>query len=176
MISAWANNWSCRTGRLRLAKCDMKQAAHVADIISDPQVQEPYCVGRSVSDTSILAADKWLQTKHGWRNSRELNLVACKAESGEAVGYIQFNHNRIGYFVAPRFWRQGLGREMVLASCEQVAPLLSLQVLEATVIRENIGSRRILEQCGFFFDGLTTAIHSATRAPVAMLRYRRFVP
>lgn len=169
----WDAPFIVHTRRMRLGPCTQDAAAKLAEIIADPQVYEPFYVGRPQPRTLQADAANWLQTEIGWSHMQQFNLLATLLDSGEVVGCVQFTPGQIGYFVAPRFWRQALGREMVAASCDHIPYLLGITLLETSVMRENIGSRRILEQCGFDFVGLSKMHLTGRAGQVAMLRYQK---
>ncbi|WP_371355866.1 GNAT family N-acetyltransferase [Pseudomonas chlororaphis] len=60
----------------------------------------------------------------------------------------------IAYDVRPDFWRQGIAR----AACGTLAGLAlgkwKLQRVQATLLDENIGSAKVLQRCGFEFEGV----------------------
>ena len=172
-IPDWAHGFELHTARLLLAPCDSNAAVALAEIIADEQVHEPYFVGRLRSTLPQTATEAWLQTPDRWRDRHQFSLAVRLRDSGSVIGCVQFTPHNVGYFVAPRFWRQGLGREMVAASCQQIAPLLGIGLLETSVIRENLASRRILEQSGFTFSGLLTRNLAGRTGQASMLHYRR---
>lgn len=169
----WVTPFIVRTQRLVLAPCCAAGAQQLARIMQAPQVHEPFFVGRPQLAQLQAEPGQWQQHEGGWQARREFNLVARLADGGEVVGCVQFFPQLIAYFVAPHFWQQGYGSEMVAASCVDVPRLLGIRTLESGVIRENIGSRRILEKSGFRFSGLDMRPWQGRSGKVAMLWYRR---
>ncbi len=69
--------------------------------------------------------------------------------NGEVVGNIgaweQDGHREIGYWIGRRYWGQGYATQAVslFVEAESTRPLM------AFVAEHNVGSRRVLEKCGF---------------------------
>ena len=97
-----------------------------------------------------------------------------RLRDGEPVGAVQFFGRQLAYFLAPSVWqRRGLGSEMVEAVCRHYPPLLGLTRVQASVLRDNVGSRRILEANGFVFAGLATRRWRGMPGIATMLYYER---
>ena len=64
-----------------------------------------------------------------------------------------------------------------MAKCfvEAIAPSTGMSMIEATIIRENISSRRLIERLGFSFIGLTSIKFGRNDGQAAALVYRRHV-
>jgi RimJ/RimL family protein N-acetyltransferase len=169
----WRLPFVFHTSRLQASPASLEAAGVFAEIIADPWVREPYFAGRLPNSTSHADTAIWLQTAHRWQEARRFSLAFSLRDDGAVIGGVQFTPRGIGYFVARRFWRQGLGREMVAASCSHLPPMLGIELLDATVMRENFASRRILEQCGFAFVGMAMHTAPGQSGRIAMLRYRR---
>ena len=95
-----------------------------------------------------------------------LHRVLCIEDArGEPVGAISLRfldgtlkaaHYGLGYFIHRDCWNRGYGAEAVQAAC--VSAFTSGAVrLSASVLAENIASRRVLEKCGFVQEGLLKA-------------------
>jgi RimJ/RimL family protein N-acetyltransferase len=160
------------TAALRIAPCDADAAQALAHITADPRVGVPYRVARCAPGDVAEDAARWPQGPDAWETTGRLKL-AVRLHHGETVGAVQFTGQQLSYFLAPAVWRQGLGREMVEAACRHYPPLLGLARLHASVLRENIGSRRVLESAGFVFSGLETRRWRGMQGIATMLRYER---
>ena len=116
-----------------------------------------------------------LQGPDTWEKERRIQLTAfCRDESlhlSTPVGGARIAQGEISYYIAPTFWRQGYGFELVSA-VSAFAENLRLQKLTATVLRENVASRKILERIGFEFAGLQYCADSSHRGRYAVLRFR----
>jgi len=143
----------------------------MADLLKDDRVMLPFYIGRSASRT--IASDCLCSSRpmEAWNKDGIFKLAARQRGSGRFMGGIFFAKGYFSYFVAPNYWAQGFGFEMVSASLA-AAPVLGLQMLTTFVVRENFASRRILEKCGFVFAGLTSHQSLGTQARMATLRYQ----
>lgn len=59
-----------------------------------------------------------------------------------------------GYWIGERFARQGFMREAVLALVHHAFTTLDLSRIEAGCLPENTPSRRLLESCGYKYEGV----------------------
>lgn len=59
-----------------------------------------------------------------------------------------------GYWIGERFARQGFMREAVLALVHHAFTALDLSRIEAGCLPENTPSRRLLESCGYKYEGV----------------------
>jgi RimJ/RimL family protein N-acetyltransferase len=76
-------------------------------------------------------------------------FAAFNRADEQLVGMFRIDGRQLSYAVASALWGQGLGSEIVMAVCAQVAPALRMRRLDAHVERDNVRSRRLLESCGF---------------------------
>lgn len=68
------------------------------------------------------------------------DVVAGHVESFELFGKLS-----IGYWIGKEFWGKGIATEALLLFLQQVTP----RPLYARVVKDNVGSIRVLEKCGF---------------------------
>ena len=88
-------------------------------------------------------------------------LMFCLDVGGEAVGGIGVHPgddvNRLtaelGYWLAERFWGRGIMTAAVGAIVRHAFETLPLERIEAFVYANNPASARVLEKCGFTFEG-----------------------
>jgi ribosomal-protein-alanine N-acetyltransferase len=59
----------------------------------------------------------------------------------------------VAYFFHPSYWGRGFATELVQASLEQGFTQHDLTAIGAFAHRDNVGSIRVLEKCGFRFFG-----------------------
>ena len=170
--SATSDRLDLLTATLRITPCDADAARAIARIAADPRVGMPYSVGRCAAGAGAEDAAHWLQGPDDWTSARRLRL-AVRLHDGQPVGALQFVGQELGYFLAPSTWRQGLGREMVAAVCRHYPPLLGLARVHASVLRDNVASRRVLEAAGFVFAGLATRRWRGMPGMATMLYYER---
>lgn len=158
------------TARLVIRPSDPGTAAELRLLLADPRVAEPY-FGCSNPTERRAQARPWVQSEHDWTQRSLLTLSVRARAAGMLVGAVRFDHGRLSYLVNPRYWRQGYGAEMVRACCLCAQRDLGLDELHANVIRENFGSRRILEGAGFVFAGLMPRDEQGHSSAVTILRY-----
>ena len=79
----------------------------------------------------------------------ENNLIKTISYAGEVAGYIlsweMEGEREVGYWLGKEYWGKGIATQAVTeyVNSVQTRPLM------AHVARHNIGSRRVLEKCGF---------------------------
>lgn len=169
----WADPFRLETARLSIEPCSAAAARSVQLIVSDPRVAQPYYLGQTSALLPVGALEDWQQSSDGWARHARFNFAVASRSDSQVVGCVQFTTTQLSYFVAPAFWRQGYGREMVLACCQQLPQRLGIHALQAIVVRENMASRRILEHAGFAFSALATQPRSDRRGAVMVLHCRR---
>ncbi|MEO6788745.1 MAG: GNAT family N-acetyltransferase [Chthoniobacteraceae bacterium] len=169
-MSAAPPDLTClRTRRLDIRACDTCDgAAALGQILAHQAVYEAFYLQAMPRDPAQRILEPWGCRAPGERVS---DWVARERGSGRVTGAVQFAGDNLGFFVSPDAWGQGYGREMVLACCERLPARLGLTELEATVMRENVASRRILERAGFAFAGLHTEPRPRLGV-LTLLRYR----
>jgi RimJ/RimL family protein N-acetyltransferase len=69
--------------------------------------------------------------------------------AGSIVSWEMFGEREVGYWLGKEFWGQGL---MTQVLAEYIS-IVKTRPLMAHVARHNIGSRRVLEKCGFTVIG-----------------------
>ena len=90
------------------------------------------------------------------------NLMIVERASGEAAGSVGLHvidggaggaHYGLGYFVRRDLWNRGYATEAVGAALDYCFAGDGFRVT-ASCLAENLGSRRVLEKCGFAQEGL----------------------
>lgn len=90
------------------------------------------------------------------------NLAVEERESGELIGSVGLHvidaapdgaHYGLGYFIRPDLWNRGYATEAVRVALGFVFAGNAWRVT-ASCLAENLGSRRVLEKCGFNQEGL----------------------
>ncbi|MFL6539446.1 MAG: GNAT family N-acetyltransferase [Chthoniobacterales bacterium] len=90
------------------------------------------------------------------------DLVFCIDIDGAAAGGIGVHPSddvyrltaELGYWLAEPFWGRGIVTEAVQAVVRQGFNLLPLVRIEASAFASNPASARVLEKCGFTFEGV----------------------
>jgi ribosomal-protein-alanine N-acetyltransferase len=119
-------------------------------------------------------------------NGSAMPLFLIRSEDDRLIGAITLDNIRrgpaqagtLGYWVGERFARQGYMREAIEAVVHYAFQRLDLSRLEAACLPENDPSRRLLERCGFKYEGVAQSylqINGRWRTHVlyAALRYDR---
>jgi ribosomal-protein-alanine N-acetyltransferase len=119
-------------------------------------------------------------------NGSAMPLFLIRREDDRLIGAITLDNIRrgpaqagtLGYWVGERFARQGYMREAIEAVVHYAFQRLDLSRLEAACLPENDPSRRLLERCGFKYEGVAQSylqINGRWRTHVlyAALRYDR---
>ena len=65
--------------------------------------------------------------------------------AGNIVSFIQLGEREVGYWLGKEYWGKGIATRAL----EQFLELIETRPLYAHVAKHNIGSRRVLEKCGF---------------------------
>jgi RimJ/RimL family protein N-acetyltransferase len=83
----------------------------------------------------------------------EKNLIKAISQDGEVAGYIlsweMEGEREVGYWLGKEYWGKGIATQ---ALAEYIG-IVKTRPLMAHVARHNIGSRRVLEKCGFVVIG-----------------------
>ncbi len=60
----------------------------------------------------------------------------------------------IGYWLGKRYWGRGIGSQIVKMLCAEAFSRPEILRVDAEIVRENEGSRRVLEKNGFRLEGI----------------------
>ncbi len=90
----------------------------------------------------------WAKNMRDDRNDHRTILF-----NGQVVGYIvsfpMEGEREVGYWIGRDFWRKGIATQALLLFLTEI----KIRTLYAHVIKDNVGSRRVLEKCGFSLAG-----------------------
>ena len=79
----------------------------------------------------------------------EKNIIKAISYDGEVAGYIlsweMEGEREVGYWLGKEYWGKGIATQ---ALTEYIS-IVKTRPLMAHVVRHNVGSRRVLEKCGF---------------------------
>jgi ribosomal-protein-alanine N-acetyltransferase len=116
------------------------------------------------------ARNELIQGPCTWKHEQRLQWTAMSglAPCGVA-GAARIDHGEISYYVHPTLWHQGYGLELVQAVCNIAREQLALEALHASVLRDNLASRRILDRLGFEFCRLEYLPHALLAGSFAVL-------
>jgi RimJ/RimL family protein N-acetyltransferase len=131
------------------------------EINLDPEVN--LYVRQPESDAAIR--EKFEQRTQPWfyGAGEWLSLVIEERETGLFVGItglrcVDFALNRaeVGYLLARNGQGKGFGTESLRAILDWAGPKFQVHKFVALCAKENMGSRRVLEKCGFVLEGIFT--------------------
>lgn len=69
--------------------------------------------------------------------------------AGNIVSFVQSGEREVGYWIGKEYWGKGIATRALAAFLDYV----KTRPLYAHVAKHNIGSRRVLEKCGFAVEG-----------------------
>jgi GNAT superfamily N-acetyltransferase len=137
-----------RTARLLVANARAGDVPDIALALAHPEVGPAYTIADMPLEDVIAAG-----TFEGPAKTM-LTCVARDVADGAFVGVVRVRDGRLSYFVARAHWGHGYAKELVTFASEVLCPGLGLRFIEASILRENARSRRVVEACGFTFDEL----------------------
>lgn len=126
--------------------------------------------------TSIADAERFIR----WVQGREAEFcwaIRLSAD-GAARGAIEFGLSdpttgAVHFVLAEELWNRGLMTEAVTAVVDWgFRRFERLERLTTGAVSANVGSRRVLEKCGFELDGLVTERWAKFEEPVELASYR----
>ena len=74
-------------------------------------------------------------------------IVFDAQEAGNIVSWEQDGEREVGYWLGREFWGKGIATQAL----SEFLDLVKTRPLVAHVAKQNIGSQRVLEKCGFNF-------------------------
>lgn len=95
-------------------------------------------------------------------NGTAMPLFMFRREDNALVGAITLDHIKrgpaqsgiTGYWIGQPFARQGFMREAIQTVVHHAFTVMDLSRIEAGCLPENAASRRLLEQCGYKYEGV----------------------
>ncbi len=109
--------------------------------------------------TRVLWAERSIRQGEAWP------LFLFRRKDGQIVGGLTLSNVRrhpadagtLGYWVGAPYARQGYMTEALAALREHAFWNLDITRLEAACLPDNVASRRLLERCGFRYEGMAEA-------------------
>jgi ribosomal-protein-alanine N-acetyltransferase len=146
------------TRRLRLRRFEPRDAAGLHVCFGDPDAMRfwntPVC--SDIADTKRSLA--WLSKTTSPYD--RLAWAICRKTDDECIGMVNYHHrdarNRrleLGYIIAPRLQRKGLGLEAVRKALDYCTGELGAHRVEALIHPGNVASVRLVERLGFRCEG-----------------------
>jgi RimJ/RimL family protein N-acetyltransferase len=82
--------------------------------------------------------------------SVQLKTILCNGEvAGNIVCFEQLGEREVGYWLGKEYWGKGIATRAL----KEFLKMIETRPLYAHVAKHNIGSRRVLEKCGFAIAG-----------------------
>lgn len=160
------------TERVVLTPFEPSDAAAVYAYARNPRVAEhtTWNAHQSMSD-----AEAFIEMARGYVDDF---CWAIRLEpAGPAQGAIEFGlsddgNGAVHYVLAEEHWNRGLMTEVVGAVLDWAFEALpALEGVTTAATTANVGSRRVLEKCGFTFTGVVTETWAKHPGPVELARY-----
>jgi len=147
------------TDRLILRKLAVKDANHIYEYASDPEVSkfvawEPH---RSVVDTVNFIRTIMKQYSDGLPSPwgivyKENNKVI--GTGGYHMWIKEHRKAEIGYAISARYWNKGIMTEALREIINFGFERMNLHRAEARVYVENTASERVMQKCGMKYEGI----------------------
>ena len=83
--------------------------------------------------------------------------------AGNIVSWDAADGREVGYWIGREFWGRGIATRALQLFLKE----LPIRPLFAHVARHNVGSRRVLEKCGFIVTGAAGVLQEPGAEPVA---------
>ncbi len=143
------------TERLYLKKWSKRDAADLFEYAKDPAVGpaagwKPHA---SPAESRMIISECFLQ-KMSW--------AIQDKESGKVIGSIGFEKDKfrpdilsreLGYSLSKQYWGRGLMTEAAKRLVAYAFEEIGVEVLSITTGESNLRSRRVIEKCGFTYEG-----------------------
>ncbi len=82
--------------------------------------------------------------------------------AGNIAKFIMFGQPEIGYWIGKEFWGKGIATQALKAFLQVV----TMRPLYAAAAKDNVGSLRVLQKCGFVITGYDQAFAEARGAEI----------
>ena len=142
-----------------LRKITLDDAEDFLEYYSDPEVNK-YIISSIPSniEESKSELQYWINV---FNYSDGIYFAIVKKDNNRLIGTIGISsanrrHNRIeaSYDLAKEYWGQGIVTKALKAVIKYGFEKLQFNRIEAYVMSDNIGSYRVLQKCGFMFEGV----------------------
>jgi len=147
------------TDRLLLRSITTKDAADIFAYASDPEVTKyvRFVTHKSIKDTHAFIRRVQASYRKGITPLWGMQSRASGRLIG-AIGFLQWpnpdQRAELGYVISRDFWGQGLVTEAAKAVCDFAFRKMKVNRIEAGTIAGHAASERVLEKCGFRFEGV----------------------
>ena len=156
------HNVRLETPRLILREHALSDLAALHGILSDPAatwyIPEMYKAEPAETEAYLFSVVRDAEAHVRLR----YNLAVEVRDTGELAGSVGLHvidsapdgaHYALGYFIRPDLWNRGCATEAARAALDFIFAANACRV-SASCLAENLGSRRVLENCGMRQEGL----------------------
>jgi len=147
------------TERLLLRPITMKDAPDIFAYASNPEVTKyvRFVTHKSIKDTHAFIRRVQTSYRKGVTPLWGMQLKASGRLIG-ASGFLQCpnpdQRAELGYVINPDYWGEGYVTEAAKALCDFAFREMKVNRIEAGTIVGHVASARVLEKCGFKFEGV----------------------
>ncbi len=149
------------TGRLYLRMWERSDAPQFFAYASNPNVgpQAGWKPHESVAESRKII-EAVFRKKHAW--------AIIEKSTGRLIGSVGFSEDRfrpgvrsleLGYSLAEEYWGMGLMTEAVKSVITYGFEYIGLDIMMVRTGEENMASRRVIEKCGFRYEGTLRRIY-----------------
>jgi RimJ/RimL family protein N-acetyltransferase len=160
------------TQRLVLRAPQLEDARAIAALANDRRIAEN--TSRIPHPYRISDAESWII---GAKTEMDGEAYLITRLDGTVIGGCGLEMRdgpapEIGYWLGARYWGKGYATEAVRALIDHAFTNLDHQALQSSVRVTNPGSRRVLEKCGFQWNGVGLCRIRALGSSVPVDRFR----
>lgn len=84
-------------------------------------------------------------------------IIFNRQVAGHVLSFLQFGEPSVSYWIGKKFWGKGIATQALVAFLTHV----TIRPLYARAAKDNIGSIRVLQKCGFVISGDDTGFANA---------------
>lgn len=164
------------TPRLYLRAMRASDALELHELFSDKRITDHLLMSRKVHLDETRSFMRVAYLSHVQQGIPEA-MVVCLRESGKVIGIVNIHtikHEEIGelgFMMHADYQNQGYMSEAVQAFIERVFANLDLRRLEVMHEEHNTASKRVIEHCGFVYEGRLRAYYVKEGKALNMLLY-----
>jgi len=149
------------TDRLKLRRWRRKDAADLFEYGKSPNVGpsagwKPYA---SISESRFVIANSFINSMTWALEYKETGKVIGSIALSEDKFRPDVNSMELGYSLSESYWGRGLMPEAAEALIEYAFDVLKLDVLMIKTGLDNTRSQRVIEKCGFTYEGTLRKIY-----------------
>jgi len=162
------------TDRLTLRPLEENDAVHMAALLNDKCIAET--TARIPYPYKLRDAHQFIgYAQDGIQQGTYVIWAIIRRSDQTFMGVISLEEE-VGYWLGVKFWEQGYGKEAMRALVLFAFSVLEQEKLEASVLENNTGSRRILEGLGFTqtgMKGMTSLVYEGAKPAVTYMLPRK---